>query len=131
MFTIEQIKNAHSKVKSGADFPNYIQELIKLGVTEYICYVNDGHTEYFSKNNYKIKSDSKYGVLNVSETSDINKFKSYLKMHQQGQTDYLTFCQHSAETGVEKWVVDTEKMTCIYYDKSNNTMLKEDIPIIS
>ena len=33
MFTIEQIKNAHAKVKSGADFPTYVQNLIKLGVT--------------------------------------------------------------------------------------------------
>jgi hypothetical protein len=28
MFTITQIKEAHSKVKSGADFPAYIQGLI-------------------------------------------------------------------------------------------------------
>ncbi len=32
MFTIEQIKEAHAKVKSGADFPNYIHDLIILGV---------------------------------------------------------------------------------------------------
>lgn len=25
MFTVEQIENAHKKVKSGADFPKYIQ----------------------------------------------------------------------------------------------------------
>ena len=33
MFIIEQIKTAHSKVKSGADFTDYIQELKILGVT--------------------------------------------------------------------------------------------------
>jgi len=27
MFTVEQIKAAHSKVKSGADFPSYIKEI--------------------------------------------------------------------------------------------------------
>ena len=30
MFTIAQIKEAHDKVKSGADFPKYIQDLINL-----------------------------------------------------------------------------------------------------
>jgi hypothetical protein len=30
MFTHDQIKVTHSKVKSGADFPNYIQELTPL-----------------------------------------------------------------------------------------------------
>ena len=33
MFTVEQIKAAHSKVKSGADFPSYIKEIKSLGVT--------------------------------------------------------------------------------------------------
>ena len=28
MFTVEQINKAHEKVKSGADFPKYIQEII-------------------------------------------------------------------------------------------------------
>ena len=30
MFTLEQIKQAHSQVESGADFPSYIQEIKKL-----------------------------------------------------------------------------------------------------
>ena len=32
MFTIQQIKEAHSKVKSGSDFPKYVQDIIALGV---------------------------------------------------------------------------------------------------
>lgn len=130
MFSIGQIKNAHSKVKSGADFPKYIQEIKTLGVIKYICYVNDNHIEYFGKDNQKVSSESKYDILDISEISDINKFKKYLEMHQQGLTDYLTFCQHSAETGVEKWIIDMDKMTCIYYDKNDNEMLKENIPTI-
>ena len=35
MFTIQQIKEAHSKVKSGADFPKYVHDIIALGVTSY------------------------------------------------------------------------------------------------
>lgn len=35
MFTTEQIHAAHSKVKSGADFPNYIRDLKQLGVVYY------------------------------------------------------------------------------------------------
>ena len=30
MFTLDQIKEAHAKVKSGADFPGYVQELDKV-----------------------------------------------------------------------------------------------------
>lgn len=130
MFTLEQIKTAHSKVKSGADFPKYIQELITLGVEAYSTYVVDGHAEYFGKDGYQIKSDAKYAVLNLSEKSDSQTFLNRLKAHQQGQTDYMTFCKDAAETGVEKWVVDTKAMTCTYYDLIGNMILEEKIPIV-
>lgn len=52
MFTLEQIKEAHAKVRSGADFPTYVQDLIGLGVTCYQTYVSDGHTDYFGKKGF-------------------------------------------------------------------------------
>lgn len=128
MFTIEQIKSAHSKVKSGADFPKYVQELIGLGVKSYDCFVSDGHTEYLGENGFEIKSAAKYNEIPIAENADIEQFKHYLKIHQNGETDYMTFCDHSAETGVEKWKVDMTEMTCVYYDKKGSQMLVETIP---
>ena len=128
MFTIEQIKEAHSKVKSGADFPKYIQELIALGVKNYNCFVSDGHIEYFGENGFEINSAAKYDEIPVAENANIEQFKNNLKIHQNGETDYMTFCNHCGETGVEKWKVDTVEMTCIYFDKKGNQMLTEDIP---
>lgn len=128
MFTIEQIKSAHSRVKSGADFPKYIQELISLGVKSYDCFVADGHTEYSGENGFEIKSAAKYDEIFVAENARIEQFKHYLKIHQAGETDYLTFCNHSAETGVEKWKVAMTEMTCIYFDKKGNQILIETIP---
>ncbi len=128
MFTIEQIKNAHSKVKSGADFPRYVQDLIQLGVRSYDTYVRDGHSLYRGAHGFEAVSDPKYAELGVSERSDKEQFKTYLKTHQQGGTDYPTFCRHSAETGVEKWTVDMGAFTCTYYDRAGNVMLEEEIP---
>lgn len=128
MFTIQQIKEAHAKVKSGADFPNYIQDLIQLGVKSYETFVSDGHAVYFGTSESQTNSEGKYTELSVADTSNIEQFKQQLKAHQQGETDYLTFCNNAAESGVEKWKVDTDKMTCIYYDKSGNKMLQEKIP---
>jgi uncharacterized protein YbcV (DUF1398 family) len=127
MFQLNDIKEAHSKVKSGADFPNFVQDLIKLGVKKYDTYVSDGHTLYFGEGTYIIQSEAKYSKLSVANISDKERFKHYLKSHQRGQTDYATFCNNSAETGVEKWTVDMRQMTCIYYDKLNNVMLVEQI----
>ncbi len=128
MFTVEQIKSAHSKVKSGADFPKYIQEIKTLGVTAFETWVKDSHTEYFGANNYKTSSLLMYGDKNIANTSDESKFKHYLKIHQQGKTDYSAFCEHCAETGIEKWFVSLDKMTCTYYDKAGKEILVEQIP---
>jgi len=130
MFTLEQIKAAHSKVKSGADFPAYIQELIALGVSNYETYVADGHTDYFGKNSFTISSDKKYHPLPIADDADVIQFEKNLKAHQQGKTDYLTFCSDCAKSGVEKWKVDMGEMSCTYYDKTGNEMLAEAIPVV-
>jgi uncharacterized protein YbcV (DUF1398 family) len=128
MFTIEQVKDAHSKVKSGADFPSYIQDLIKLGVIFYETYVADGHTGYRGKNNYKTSTAPKYDRLDIAEQVNPEQFKSDLKIHQQGETDYFKFCNDFAKSGVYKWEVCMDKMTCTYYDKAGNELLVEIIP---
>lgn len=127
-FTIDQIKAAHSKVKSGADFPQYIHDLKQLGVVSYETYVIDGHTDYAGNNNYQTSSPAKYDTLTIADKSDAETFKSDLKAHQQGKSDYLTFCKQSAQSGIEKWAVLLEKMTCTYYDKAGNIILIETIP---
>ena len=128
MFTVQEIEKAHEKVKSGADFPKYIQEIKQIGVTSFETWVTDSHTEYFGENNYQTKSLPQYENLTIADSSNREKFCRYLKIHQQGETDYFTFCRHCAETGIEKWFVCLDEMTCTYYDKAKNKILVEPIP---
>lgn len=128
MFTVEQIKEAHSKVKSGADFPKYIQAIKQLGVNAFETWVFDSHTKYFGKDGYQTKSQPMYENMDITEKSDKNQFSNYLKIHQQGKTDYNTFCRHCAETGIEKWFASLDEMTCTYFDKAGNKILVEKIP---
>lgn len=127
MFTVEQIKAAHSKVKSWADFPTYIQDIKQLGVHAFETWVIDIHTEYFGNDGYQTKSKPMYENLVISDKSDKEKFSDYLKMHQQGKTDYNNFCRDCAETGIEKWFASLVEMTCTYYDKVGNKILVEQI----
>lgn len=128
MFTVEQIEKAHEKVKSGADFPKYIQEIKQMGVISFETWVTDSHTEYFGKDDYQTSSKPQYSELSIADNVDKDKFIFCLKIHQQGKSDYYTFCNHCAETGIEKWVVDLDVMTCIYFDRAGNEILEEDIP---
>ncbi|MGC4041079.1 MAG: DUF1398 domain-containing protein [Flavobacterium sp.] len=128
MFTAEKIKEAHSKVKSGADFPAYIQEIKKMGVTHYECYVADGHTDYHGANGYTATVAAKYEPLAIAATLNTDEFKAELKAHQQGKTDFLTFITMCAGTGIEKWAISIKEMTCTYYGKTGEEVLTEQIP---
>ena len=128
MFTVAAIEQAHDKVKSGADFPKYIQEIKAMGVLSFVTWVKDSHTEYFGANAFQTSSAPQYENLSISKTTDKEKFTHQLKIHQQGGTDYYTFCKDCAETGIEKWIVDLEQMTCTYFDYSGREVLVVQIP---
>jgi len=128
MFTVEQIKAAHSKVKSGADFPSYIKDIKELGVTHYEAYVSDGHIDYHGANEHTAKVPAKYDPLVIAHASKDEEFKAELLAHQQGKTSFLTFIQMCATFGIEKWTISMEKMTCTYYNKAGNEVLVEQIP---
>jgi uncharacterized protein YbcV (DUF1398 family) len=128
MFTVAQIKQAHSQVKSGADFPAYIREIKALGVTHYESFVTDGHIDYHGANDHLTKVPPKYAPLAVADSLDKDQLKADVKAHQQGKTDYPTFCKACAKSGIEKWVVNVAKMTCTYHDKAGNEILVEEIP---
>lgn len=128
MFTIEQIKAAHSNVKSGADFPNYIKDIKQLGVIAYDTFVADGRADFLGKENHKASMPAKYEKLFVYATADVDQFKSDLKLHQQGKTDYTTFCSDCAKSGVAKWSVSLIDMNCTYYDALGNALYVEAIP---
>ncbi|MCS4300829.1 MULTISPECIES: DUF1398 domain-containing protein [Chryseobacterium] len=127
-FTIEEIKAEHKKVKSGADFPHYIKAIKNLGVSHYTAYVDDGNTEYSDSHNQSVHTGAKYEKLIVSEKMNLENFKIRLKLHQQGGTDYMTFCKDCAENGIEGWVINLGAMTCTYFDKDRKEVLVEQIP---
>ncbi|MFD2743981.1 MULTISPECIES: DUF1398 domain-containing protein [Sphingobacterium] len=128
MFTAEQLQTAHSKVKSGADFPAYMQAIKKLGVTHYEAYVSDGRVDYHGKDDYTVQTPAHYAPIVIADQANIAVFQAQLLAHQQGKTDYTTFLHMCAENGIEKWKIHVENMTCTYYDLAQNEVLTEKIP---
>lgn len=129
MFTIAQIKEAHAKVKSGEDFPKYIQDLIDLGVIGYDTAVADGGVTYFGADNFRTAATETYAPLTVAAPANKERFIEFLVMHQEGQTDYLTFCSQAAQCGIAQWTVNIIEKTCTYLDVNKNSILIEKIPI--
>ncbi len=129
MFTIDEIHAAFAKVKSGADFPQFVQDLKEIGVTHYDNFVSDGRTKYYGLNDFTLNGDSKYPEMQVNDSSSSNTLKQAISIHQQGQTDYPTFCKQAADAGVEKWTTHMIEMTVTYVDKEGQKLTVEPIPM--
>lgn len=128
-FTLVQIHEAFKKVKSGADFPQFVQDLKSIGVTHYDNYVADGRTTYYGANDFKVEGETKYSSMPVNAISSADKLKHAISIHQQGQTDYPTFCLQAADAGVEKWTTHMMEMTVTYLDRQGNKLTVEPIPL--
>ncbi|MGA9649706.1 DUF1398 domain-containing protein [Pedobacter sp.] len=129
MFSIEEIKAAESKIKTGADFPQFIKEIKALGVVRNDVYVANGLSVYFNSDDYSVQaSPDEYPELVINSESSAEKLEHALKIHQRGETDYFTFCKQAADAGVEKWLIDLNSMTCSYLDTKQTELVKEEIP---
>lgn len=131
MFTLQQIKTAHARVKSGADFPNYIQEIKSYGLKKYVFSVVNGATTYYGESGHQVMAPAIYEPQTINPIASSAELSHIIRIHQEGKTDFLTFCRQAAEAGVKQWVIDTERMLCVYEDIDGRQMIAEPIPEIS
>lgn len=127
MFTLEQISALHSKLGQARTLFEYVRALNALGVTSYDSYLADGHSRYFGKADFKVVSPPAHIELPIAEVSHQANFLRHLQLHEQGETTYLEMSKGLAESGVEKWTVDTGRMTMTFYDKAGHELLVEHI----
>ena len=99
-----------------------------MSVQGYDIFVNDGHEEYFGADNYQIAAPANYDTIGIAQLANKERFIEFLVMHQDGQTDYRTFCNQAAQSGIAKWSINIIEMTCTYFDPSDAAVLIEKIP---
>ncbi len=127
MFTIEQISELHTRLGNAETLFEYVRALKAIGVEKYDSYLTDGHSEYFGEDGHQVISPPAHDTLSIAAQSNRENFLKHLNLHEQGKTTYLEMSQGLAESGIEKWTVDTSKLTMIFYDKAGNEMLVERI----
>jgi len=128
MFTIEEINNALEEIKTGADFPQFAAKLKAMGVKRSDVYVMNGMAIYFGNGDETVEGAPVYENLLIEEYSNADELKAALKIHQQGEIDYQTFCRQAAGAGVEKWIIDLVNMKVTYLDMAGNELIVEKIP---
>jgi uncharacterized protein YbcV (DUF1398 family) len=127
MFTIEQINDLHARLGSARTLPEYVLALKGLGVKRYDSYLDDGHSEYFGHDGHRVVSPPVHEVLPVAETGQGEAFLQHLRRHERRETTYLEMSRGLAQSGIEKWTVDTGTMTMTFHDKAGKEMLAEQI----
>ncbi len=127
MFTIDQINDVHARLGSAKRFPEYVRALRALGVELSDSFLADGHSEYFGQGGHRIVSPPVHEVLPVAETGQREAFLQHLGRHERRETTYLEMSRGLAQSGIEKWTVDTGRMTMTFYDKAGREMLVEHI----
>jgi len=127
MFTLEQINEIHDRLGSAESLAQYVEALNAIGVETYDSYIMDGHSEYFGKNGHTVISPPDHEALTIVDISNKEQFLKHLNLHNEGKTSYLEMSQGLADSGIEKWTVDTKNMTMAFYDKSENEMFAETI----
>ena len=127
MFTLEQINDLHARLGSARTFPEYVRALKALGVERYDSYLTDGHSEYFGQGGHSVASPAMHEVLSIAETGQREMFLQHLRRHERNETTYLEMSSGLAQSGIEKWTVDTGRMTMTFYDEAGIEMLVEQV----
>jgi uncharacterized protein YbcV (DUF1398 family) len=126
VFTIEQIEELHGRLGSAETLSDYVRALAALGVARYDSFVSDGHSEYVGRDSHRVTSRPVHEELIVAESSDRDAFLDHLRRHEQGETGYLEMSRGLADSGIERWTVDTV-MTMTFTDRSGAVLLVDQI----
>ena len=128
MITIENIQNAYATMQTDNDFPALVKALQSINVKTFSFYVYNGSEIFIDIENNQVHLPEKYKSKEISDTVDQDYFAQSLKAHQKRETDFSTFLNDCAKSGVSYWVVDLLAKNCTYFDKKKENVYQEDLP---
>ncbi|HCY1728210.1 TPA: DUF1398 family protein [Staphylococcus aureus] len=126
-FKLSAIQQAHQQF-TGVDFPKLFKAFKDMGMTYNIVNIQDGTATYVHQSEDDIVTSSVKSNHPVAPSSNQSIVQDVLTRHQQGQTDFETFCDEMAQAGIYKWHIDIQAGTCTYIDLQEQAIISELIP---
>ncbi|MCG6473449.1 hypothetical protein ATC81_01275 [Staphylococcus aureus] len=126
-FKLSAIQQAHQQF-TGVDFPKLFKAFKDMGMTYNIVNIQDGTATYVHQSEDDIVTSSVKSNHPVAPSSKQSIVQDVLTRHQQGQTDFETFCDEMAQAGIYKWHIDIQAGTCTYIDLQEQAIISELIP---
>ncbi|HEI7964567.1 TPA: DUF1398 family protein [Staphylococcus aureus] len=126
-FKLSAIQQAHQQF-TGVDFPKLFKAFKDMRMTYNIVNIQDGTATYVHQSEDDIVTSSVKSNHPVAPSSNQSIVQDVLTRHQQGQTDFETFCDEMAQAGIYKWHIDIQAGTCTYIDLQEQAIISELIP---
>lgn len=126
-FKLSAIQQAHQQF-TGVDFPKLFKAFKDMGMTYNIVNIQDGTATYVHQSEDDIVTSSVKSNHPVAPSSNQSIVQDVLTRHQQGQTDFETFCDEMSQAGIYKWHIDIQAGTCTYIDLQEQAIISELIP---
>ncbi|HHC8778508.1 TPA: DUF1398 domain-containing protein [Staphylococcus aureus] len=126
-FKLSAIQQAHQQF-TGVDFPKLFKAFKDMGMTYNIVNIQDGTATYVHQSEDDIVTSSVKSNHPAAPSSNQSIVQDVLTRHQQGQTDFETFCDEMAQAGIYKWHIDIQAGTCTYIDLQEQAIISELIP---
>ncbi|HDB5872182.1 TPA: DUF1398 family protein [Staphylococcus aureus] len=126
-FKLSAIQQAHQQF-TGVDFPKLFKAFKDMGMTYNIVNIQDGTATYVHQSEDDIVTSSVKSNHPVAPSSNQSIVQDVLTRHQQGQTDFETFCDEMAQAGIYKWHIDIQAGTCTHIDLQEQAIISELIP---
>ncbi|HIH7846815.1 TPA: DUF1398 domain-containing protein [Staphylococcus aureus] len=126
-FKLSAIQQAYQQF-TGVDFPKLFKAFKDMGMTYNIVNIQDGTATYVHQSEDDIVTSSVKSNHPVAPSSNQSIVQDVLTRHQQGQTDFETFCDEMAQAGIYKWHIDIQAGTCTYIDLQEQAIISELIP---
>lgn len=126
-FKLSAIQQAHQQF-TGVDFPKLFKAFKDMGMTYNIVNIQDGTATYVHQSEDDIVTSSVKSNHPVAPSSNQSIVQDVLTRHQQGQTDFETFCDEMAQADIYKWHIDIQAGTCTYIDLQEQAIISELIP---
>ncbi len=126
-FSLTTIKHAQ-QLYTGVEFPILVAAFAELGITQVTINIHTGETTYQHRDGMHLQTPSLKATTPVASTASQVGLTTSLQIHQQGKSDFPTFCEEIAAAGIAYWIIDVSALTCDYYSLIDALILSETIP---
>ena len=127
MVTLADLDVVHERLGKADTLDAYCRALADLGVIGYDSYVIDGRTEFHLDAGDDLVTPAHHDLVDMASEPDHAAVRSTLARAEAGELGYVEMSILLGAAGLERWSVDTQRLTMTYTDVLGEAVLVEQL----